>query len=82
MKGKKAGLRVIYAVFLATLCLSWAVWLIISGTANTSDENRKLHELKEVHSLEDYQKFPADFEEFFNDRIPFQIGRASCRERV
>ena len=46
MKGKKAGLRVIYAVFLATLCLSWAVWLIISGTANTSDENRKLHELK------------------------------------
>lgn len=72
MRSKKAGLRVIYAVFLAALCLSWAVWLMISGTADTSDENRKLHELKEVHSLEDYQKFPADFEAFFNDRIPFR----------
>ena len=72
MTSKKAGLRVVYAVFLAAVCLPWALWLLTGGTADTSGENRELHELKEIRSLEDYQKFPADFEAFFNDRIPFR----------
>ena len=73
MKTKKAGPRILYAVFLLVICGSWILWLFLARFADPEQyENRKLHSLPKLTSVREYRAFPAEFEEYLNDRIPFR----------
>ena len=73
MENKKAGPRILYAVFLLMICGCWILWFFLAQFTDLEEyENRKQHPLPELKSFRDYLAFPAEFEEFFNDRIPFR----------
>ena len=73
MENKKAGPRIIYAVFLLMICGCWILWFFLARFTDLEKyENRSLHSLPQLTSIRDYLEFPAEFEEFFNDRIPFR----------
>ena len=72
MKTMKAGQRVFAAAFFAVLCGVWILWLLLGRfTDQENYENRELAEMPKW-TAETAEQFPRDFENFFNDRLPFR----------
>ena len=72
MKTMKAGQRVFAAAFFAVLCGMWILWLLLGRFIDQENyENRELAEMPKW-TAETAEQFPRDFENFFNDRLPFR----------
>ena len=83
MKTKKAGPRIIYAAFLLMICGAWILWFFLAQFTDLENyENRKLHSLPGLTSFRKYLAFPAEFEEYFNDRIPFRNGLITMNRAI
>ena len=73
MKTKKAGKVILFVSFLAVICFGWILWFPLSRFVDTSNhENRGLHEMPRITSVEDYREFPKKFEWFLDDHSPFR----------
>ena len=73
MKTKKAGSAILCSAFIVLICCPWIIWALFQGNLDTTNyENRELREAPEIRTFEDYMVFPAKFEAFFSDRIPFR----------
>ena len=72
MKTMKAGQKIFAAAFFAVLCGVWILWLLLGRfTDQENYENRELAEMPKW-TAETAEQFPRDFENFFNDRLPFR----------
>ena len=69
---KKTAVRIYVAAFLMILCLPWLFWGLFKGYFDSENhENRKLKERPSL-TAETYETFFKDYEEYYNDNIPFR----------
>ena len=75
MKTKKAGPRIIFALFIVVICGSWIIWSLFRGFTDTENSKKqKLSPMPQITSVSDYERFPRKFEEYIDDRLPFRSG--------
>lgn len=69
----RKGIQKIYsAILVIFICLPWFFWLIFGKYADSSNyENRALASRPKFH-IKNCENYPAEWEAFFNDRIPFR----------
>ena len=72
MNRKKMGARIILGAFLILLCFSGLLWSFVSGfTDSTNYENREMAEKPEL-TLDTYEEYAQEYENYYNDKIPFR----------
>ena len=69
--GELVKARVAVILFLVLCALPFPVWLLSGGSASVELENRKIAPLPELRA-NTVRTFPREFENFYNDRLPFR----------
>ena len=82
MKAKKAGLRIIYAIFIIVICLSWVFWFFLEKWTDTTNYEKRQKNTQPRLTLENYQQFPIEYNNYFNDNIPFRNNLVTLNNAI
>ncbi len=72
MKNRLWGKRILLITFFVLICFLWLLWFFASSLLETTNyENRTMATMPTL-KLQTYKTFAKDFEDYFNDNLPFR----------
>lgn len=69
---RKWASRILIAAFILILCFSWLWWILLGRYVDSSNHENRNMSVRPSLSLDNYETFPQEYEEYFNDNIPFR----------